>query len=236
MARHGEWPDRWGAEREPERWRREYRDRDDEGWRYESDADFGREGERREWHLTSPRRGRAPGGLEDRWTRYDARYDRRPDPMDERWEGRGSSRGGWEPQGAHERWPVSSRATMQRDDRGPLQWLGDAIAEKVRPRGPKGYRRSDERIREDVCECIARSGLNAEEVEVKVEGGEVTLTGTVDSRHDKRRLEDMVDDVFGVDDVHNHLRVSPPAQQAGTGGHVGAVGSHSSPDRDRTRH
>lgn len=74
-------------------------------------------------------------------------------------------------------------------------------------RGPKGYRRSDDRIREDVCERIARSGLDAENVEVHVDNGEVTLAGEVESRMDKRRLEDVVDDVFGVDEVHNHLRL-----------------------------
>jgi hypothetical protein len=217
MGQHGDWPDRWRSEQEPERWRREYRDRDDEGWRYESDMDLGREGERRDWHVPSPGRGRFAGG------------------HDERWPGRGGYSRVARERGrdAPERWPRTSQATMEREDRGPLQWLGDKIAEKVRPRGPKGYKRSDERTREDVCECIARSGVNAEEVEVKVEGGEVTLVGTVESRHDKRLLEDMTDDVFGVEDVHNHLRVVPPAHQGGTGGHTGTVGSHASQERVR---
>ena len=75
-------------------------------------------------------------------------------------------------------------------------------------RGPKGYRRSDDRIHDEVCERIARSGVNADEVEVKVENGEVTLTGTVERREDKWRLESLCDSVFGVDDVHNQLRSS----------------------------
>lgn len=124
---------------------------------------------------------------------------------------------------------------MERDDRGPLQWLGEKISDAVRPRGPKGYKRSDARIHEDVCECIARSGVDAEEVEVKVENREVTLTGTVGSRHEKRRIEDLAEEVFGVEDVHNHLRVVPQERPA-AGGQIGAVGSHSSPDRDRTHH
>ncbi len=76
-----------------------------------------------------------------------------------------------------------------------------------RPLGPKGYRRPDDRIRDEVCERIARSGIDAREVEVAVETGEVTLTGTVGSRDDKRTLEDVADDVFGVEDVHNQLRL-----------------------------
>jgi hypothetical protein len=78
---------------------------------------------------------------------------------------------------------------------------------KRRPLGPKGYHRPDDRIRDDVCERIARSGIDAREVEVAVEAGEVTLTGTVESREDKRTLEDVADDVYGVEDVHNRLRL-----------------------------
>lgn len=75
-------------------------------------------------------------------------------------------------------------------------------------KGPKGYRRSDERIREDICDRIAHWGLvDATDVDVRVEDGEVTLTGTVHSRRDKRALEDVVEDVTGVLDVHNRLRV-----------------------------
>lgn len=75
-------------------------------------------------------------------------------------------------------------------------------------RGPKGYRRPDERIHDEVCERIARSGVNADNVEVKVENGEVTLSGTVERREDKWHLESLCDSVFGVDDVHNRLRTS----------------------------
>jgi hypothetical protein len=77
-----------------------------------------------------------------------------------------------------------------------------------RPLGPKGYRRPDERIQDEVCERIGRSGLDAREVEVAVHAGEVTLTGTVLSRDDKRALEDLADDVFGVEDVHNRLTIA----------------------------
>lgn len=97
-----------------------------------------------------------------------------------------------------------------RDDRSFMERMGDKFRhgmDRITGRGPKGYRRSDERIREDVCERIARSGVNAEDVEVQVETGEVTLSGEVENRWDKRHLEDMIDDIFGVDEVHNHLRL-----------------------------
>lgn len=75
-------------------------------------------------------------------------------------------------------------------------------------KGPKGYRRSDERIREDVCDTIAQQGyIDASDVEVKVENGVVTLSGTVAARHEKRTLEQMVERVHGVDEVRNEMRL-----------------------------
>jgi hypothetical protein len=115
---------------------------------------------------------------------------------------------GWDPR---EDWRVQERQRSGgEEDRGLLERMGDRFREgieRMKGRGPKGYKRSDERIREDVCERIARSGIDADEVEVKVDGGDVTLSGTVRSRQEKRWLEDVVDDVFGVDEVHNHLRL-----------------------------
>jgi osmotically-inducible protein OsmY len=76
-------------------------------------------------------------------------------------------------------------------------------------RGPRNYQRSDDRIEEDVNEALTRHpGLDASEIEVRVQNGEVTLTGTVDSRQDKRMAEDAAESCAGVRDVHNQLRVS----------------------------
>jgi osmotically-inducible protein OsmY len=84
-------------------------------------------------------------------------------------------------------------------------------------RGPKGYKRSDDRIREDVCEALTRHGdVDASEIEVKVENGEVTLTGTVSDRQQKRLAEDCVDAIRGIGDVHNQLRVSRDDASQGT--------------------
>ena len=78
-----------------------------------------------------------------------------------------------------------------------------------RGRGPRGYQRSDERIREDVCERLTDDpDIDASNLEVTVKGGEVTLSGTVNSREDKRRAEECAEDISGVKDVHNSLRVS----------------------------
>jgi hypothetical protein len=75
-------------------------------------------------------------------------------------------------------------------------------------RGPKGYRRSDDRIREDVNDRLtAHPDIDASEIEVRVQSGEVTLTGVVEDRRTKRMAEDAIEDVTGVDDVHNQLKV-----------------------------
>ena len=75
-------------------------------------------------------------------------------------------------------------------------------------KGPKGYRRSDDRIKEDVCELLKLDAyVDPSDVEVGVKAGEVTLTGTVSDRNQKRAIEDLADSVSGVVDVDNRLRV-----------------------------
>jgi hypothetical protein len=76
-------------------------------------------------------------------------------------------------------------------------------------RGPRGYQRTDDRIREDICERMCENDeLDAREIEIRVSGGEVTLLGTVHDRYDKRLAEDIVEQVSGVQDVSNQLRVT----------------------------
>jgi len=97
-------------------------------------------------------------------------------------------------------------------------WFGDEEAERRRRmdqqrehrrgRGPKGYRRSDERIKEDINDRMTDDYyLDASEIEIEVSNGEVTLTGTVFAREDKRRAEDIAESVSGVSNVENRIRV-----------------------------
>jgi len=75
-------------------------------------------------------------------------------------------------------------------------------------RGPKGYQRGDDRIREDVCERLTHHPeIDASEIEVQVKEGEVTLTGSVDDRQAKRMAEDVAESVSGVKDVRNQVQV-----------------------------
>lgn len=73
---------------------------------------------------------------------------------------------------------------------------------------PMHYQRPDQRIYEDVCDALtAHDEVDPTHVEVRVEGGEVTLTGTVEDRAMKRLIEEVVEGVLGVRDVHVHLKV-----------------------------
>jgi hypothetical protein len=75
-------------------------------------------------------------------------------------------------------------------------------------RGPKGYARTDERLREVICERLTDDPLiDATDVDVQVSGGEATLTGSVPSRSMKWRAEDLAEGCARGAVVHNRLRV-----------------------------
>lgn len=78
-----------------------------------------------------------------------------------------------------------------------------------RGKGPMNYQRSDERIREIVCEALTEDDrVDASSMEVAVKNGEVTLTGTVEDRTMKRLVEDIVESVSGVRELQNLLRIA----------------------------
>jgi osmotically-inducible protein OsmY len=111
-----------------------------------------------------------------------------------------------------------------RVDRGRATGSGEWAGSPRGPytgRGPRGYQRSDDRIREDVCERFSQHGmLDATDVDVTVVGGEVTLRGSVPSRWAKREAEDLTESVSGVRDVHNELRVSQPGAPTSGASHA----------------
>jgi len=77
-----------------------------------------------------------------------------------------------------------------------------------RGRGPRGYRRSDERILEDICDRLTEDPLiDATDIEVTVKNSEATLDGTVTDRLSRRRAEDIADCASGVVVVVNNLRI-----------------------------
>ena len=86
--------------------------------------------------------------------------------------------------------------------------VGRRAAGTYRGVGPRGYRRSPERIYEDICDRLTENPfIDASDIEVSVSGSEVTLSGAVDSDIALRQAEEIADEVAGVSHVHNRLGV-----------------------------
>lgn len=91
--------------------------------------------------------------------------------------------------------------------------------------GPRSYRRSDERINEDLCERLTHDhDVDASDIEVKVADGVVTLSGSVRDRWMKHRAEDIADGCNGVHSVENRIRVRSSATGGGMAGSPGSGG------------
>lgn len=87
-------------------------------------------------------------------------------------------------------------------------WEQAGIGGRAMRRGPKGYQRSDERLREEICERLMnRWDIDSSDVSVAVHEGRVTVEGAVPERRMRHAIEDLVDDCHGVQDIENHIRV-----------------------------
>jgi len=174
--------------------------------------DYGRDYERDErdyYNARSPRNyDRGPYGYNYNERRNDwslrrgAREAERPAR-----EMRGRERGWWDR-------VTDEVASWFGDEEAERRRLGDGRQRNVnhRGRGPRNYRRSDERISEDINDRLTEHPyLDASDIEVIVDGGEVTLNGSVESRQAKRLTEDIAESVAGVTNVENRLRVTQGA-------------------------
>ena len=133
---------------------------------------------------------------EDRGSYGNSNYGNRSDNWNSGAGGYGNS-GNWNPGFREDNWNESNRAS------GSGNWG------QHRGKGPKGYKRSDERIQEDINDRLSDHGeLDATDIEVKVQNGEVTLSGTVKDKTSKRRAEDIADEVSGVSNVENKIKIS----------------------------
>ena len=105
---------------------------------------------------------------------------------------------------------------VRRTGRRVANWFSDVAGEgaefdlqevPARGLGPKGYKRSDERISDDVHRRLTDDPwLDATHIEVAVSSGEVTLAGTVQNRDAKHHAEWLIEDLSGVNHVQNNLR------------------------------
>ena len=105
---------------------------------------------------------------------------------------------------------------MQGGGYGMQRGYGQQRTEQPRHRGkgPQGYTRSDDRIKECVCDALTDDNdVDATHIEVVVKNGEVILTGTVEDRETKRCAEDIAERQPGVKDVQNQLRVGDRNQR-----------------------
>lgn len=104
-----------------------------------------------------------------------------------------------------------------------------AMSGASRSRPPKGYTRSDERLKEDICEhLMSTPWIDAGEVSVEVKDGNVKLEGTVPERSMKHRIEDIAEECPGVKSVDNRVRVERQehgGSQQGAGSMGGQSGS-----------
>lgn len=94
-------------------------------------------------------------------------------------------------------------------------WGGNTGTATRRNRGPKGYTRSDDRIREDLSDRLMQHDhIDPSDLEVQVRNGEVTLSGTVCCRAEKYHAEELAESIAGVKDVNNQLRVKSRDQSS----------------------
>jgi len=101
-------------------------------------------------------------------------------------------------------------------------------------KGPRGFTRSDERIKEDICERLTEHPeLDATDLEVKVHNGEVTLTGTVNERWNKRIAEDLAESVSGVKQVQNQIRFQESSELQGSQSSRQGPGAETSSKRNQ---
>lgn len=185
----------WFGDEEAERRRRrdEAREHGDRSWdrysggRYRSERDPERYGGSESRYSSREHyTGGSPEWNRD-WGRSGNQESYRSRNLGASWGGADSGREEWRGYG----WMGSAR------ERGP--YYG---------RGPSGYQRSDERIREDINERLTEHPyLDATNIRVEVSNGEARLEGHVDNRDAKRMAEDVAEGVLGVKDVQNHIRV-----------------------------
>jgi osmotically-inducible protein OsmY len=85
---------------------------------------------------------------------------------------------------------------------------GGMGGQSFRGRGPRGYQRTDDRVREIICEMLTEDpAIDASDIAVVVTSSVVTLDGTVIDRWTKYQVEELTESVSGVKEVRNQLRI-----------------------------
>lgn len=96
-----------------------------------------------------------------------------------------------------------------------------------RGRGPRNYRRSDESITDELIDRFTdHPDLDATQILLQVEDGEVTLTGEVPERRMKHLAEDIAAELRGITELHNRIRVDDGKSWLGPTGQAVRSGNH----------
>jgi hypothetical protein len=158
-----------------------------------------------EWNRYADRFGN-PGGESEFQGSREYRENPRYGPQQEwrsDWRTDDMNRGRWESGMESHREPERQRSNVTR-----FGQRREGKQQSFAGRGPQGYKRSDERITEDINEELTQDPeLDASDVNIEVRSGEVVLKGTVPDRASKRRAEEIAEYCSGVKDVMNQLRI-----------------------------
>jgi hypothetical protein len=107
----------------------------------------------------------------------------------------------------------------------PEQYAGTSH----RGRGPRGYERSDERLREIICERLTDDPyIDASDVHVEVSSRKVQLSGTVANRRTKYEIEELIERSTNVRDIDNQLKVQAQPWASGQEQRMGSATSNAS--------
>jgi len=78
---------------------------------------------------------------------------------------------------------------------------------------PRGERPTDDRMKDEIGQLLNRhTQLDASDIHVDVRNGVVTLSGNVESRQEKRIVERIASNAFGIQEVNNNLNIDGQEQ------------------------
>lgn len=105
-------------------------------------------------------------------------------------------------------WASRARLLTERAFEGPAASDPGTARPSRRGRGPRGYRPSDARLQERICEALTEHPvIDPSDLSVSVANGAVTLSGSVASRAVKYQVETLAEDC-GAREVHDRMTVA----------------------------
>ncbi|MDP9141064.1 MAG: BON domain-containing protein [Pseudomonadota bacterium] len=147
------------------------------------------------------------------WSRDAMRQDGRSNLPSNPYDGGGDYRSSWLDSGSRN--PMSDET---RRFGGASEGRDGSRSSTYGRQTPKGYTRSDERIKDDVCEHLYHANdIDLSDVSIESKDGTLVLEGTVPERRMKHRIEDIAEQCIGVSDVDNRIRVSRDGGTQATG-------------------